>query len=338
MIQRSSLFTGLLVAAALTSAQATADSKDEEESAKTSREQAEIRYQSVSEAPLPRNRSEFGIGEQIYFWLERYDSPPGKRSSEFVVWTATDLSTVLPTITRRTDRTVVTVALAAADCEFSVGVVELDVKPSTDNRTARWQPTASANADRTQIADAEDIRWKAELYRLITLREGRKTSFEAVEREARTILAKPLTESDQALVYFHLAELYAQSGMIHPDRVLEYSRRALALPLDPIRRTTLSIYRGDARLAIPTDETFDERRRAAAIEYLHGLAEIAWHELPANPRPRKFMILYDGESPDEIKRVEEVRDFNVRVDFEATLIQHRRLIRQQLIAPGLSSW
>src|SRR5262249_35110410 len=133
---------------------------------------------------------------------------------------------------------------------------------------------------------------------------------------------------------FHLAELYAQSGMVHPDRVLEYSRLALALRLEPIQRTTLFIYRGDACLARRAGGTFYERRRAAALEYARGLAEIARHDLPVKPRERQLMTKFSGEDPDGEARqqMQKALDFNARVEFETTLLQHRDLIRQQLKA------
>jgi hypothetical protein len=168
------------------------------------------------------------------------------------------------------------------------------------------------------------------------LQQARRTPFEDVERQAREILAEPLAPADQGLVYFHLAQIYAQSGMIHPERVLEYSRRALALPLEPIQRTTLAIYRGDACLARQTSQTFSQRRRAAAIEYLCGLGEIAWHKLPAEPPQRKMMTLLDTNDPEErrahSKLMKEAHEHNKRVKFQETLIQHRSLLGQQLRA------
>lgn len=345
MDPRGFRFTGLLIAAVLCSDLGTAVSR---EPAGNERELGEIRHLAVSEAPLPRDRADFGIGEQVFFWVEtpvvdawnRPDADVAKRSPGFVVWTASDLSTVLPTVTQTGDRTIVSIGLSGEDRQFDVGVAKLDHRPLTDDRTEHWQPAESEDAALLGVEADEDMDWKTTLHRLIELRQPRKTPFKDVERLAREIFSRPLTAPDQALVYFHLAELYAQSGMIYPERVLAYSRRALDRPLDPIRRTTLSIYRGDACLASRSNMTFDERRQLAAIEYLRGLAEIAWHELPAKPRLRKLAYSYDVDDvagPEEAKQMQEVRDYNARVDFETTLMQHRSLIRQQLLALGFTS-
>lgn len=321
----------------------------------------EIKHEAVEELPLPRDRNDFGIGEQIFFWMERPASKATDRHevghavelAGFVIWTVSDTSTLLPTITRIGDRTIVRLGYDAG--EFIVDAVELDPTKSIDNHSQNWEPAEPAfgplsehrSHDRGQTLeedDDEDDRqatdwkraWNQKRYRLMALQQGRTTPFVDVEGMARELFAEPLSEAEQALVYFHLAEIYAQSGMIHPDRVLEYSRRALARPLTPIQRTTLSIYRGDACLARRTNETFAERRRAAAFEYLCGLGEIARHDLPAAaPERRRIDLLDSGDEEEErahAKMVKEAVAFNARVKFQATLIQHRMLLGQQLQA------
>jgi hypothetical protein len=321
-------------------------------------EPGEIKHETVEEFPLPRDRTSFGIGELVFFWVERpRANPPGPWAAggrefaprselgDFVVWTVTDNSTMLPTVTRIGDRTILSVGLSNRDGQLSIAADYLKPAGAVDDQLAKWQPALPprgaaqrdppAADDKQAVApDADNPDWKKKLYRLCDLRKARETPFDVVEQLAREILAESLADADQALVYFHLAGLYAQSGMVHPDRVLEYSRLALALPLEPIQRTTLFIYRGDACLARRAGATFHERRRAAALEYLRGLAEIARHDLPARPRERQLMHIFHGDDPDgkAIEQMQEERDFNARVDFETTLLQHRDLIRQQLKA------
>ena len=315
-------------------------------------EPGEIKHEAVSDV-LPRDRNELGIGERAFFWIERpkpkdaAEHPRARREAaagaglaDYMIWTVTDNSTFLPTVTRVGDRTILAVGLSDRAGQFSVGAEYLRPGDAED-RLREWQPVVPApgaaqrdppGADQKPVAPgAEDAAWEKKLYRLCDLRKARETPFDDVERLAREILSEPRTDKDQALVYFHLAELYAQSGMVHPERVLEYSRRALALPVDPIQRTILYIYRGDASLARRGEATFYERRRAAAVEYLQGLAEIARHDLPAESRERQFMRIYHGDDGDEgAKQMQKVHEFNARVDFETTLLQYRQLLRQQL--------
>jgi hypothetical protein len=319
-------------------------------------EPGEIKTEAISDV-LPRDRSEFGIGEHVYVWIERprpkrpdpraagRQVAPRNELRDFVVWTATDNSTMLPTITRIGDRTILAVGLSDRDSQLSIAADFLKPAGAIHDQLAKWEPAAPARGpaqpdppvadDKNAVAaGAGDPAWKKKLYRLCDLRKARETPFDDVERLAREIFSEPLADGDQALVYFHLAELYAQSGMVHPDRVLEYSCLALALPLEPSQRTTLFIYRGDACLARRAGATFNERRRAAAFEYARGLAEIARHDLPVKPRERQLTTIFSGDDDDGEgkQQMQKVRDFNARVDFETTLLQHRDLIRQQLKA------
>lgn len=319
-----------------------------DESKEQTSDQDEIKTQTLSELPGPRDRKELGIGEQVYCWIERPVGKPRETDAildrDLIIWSVTDSSTMLPVITRRGDKSILTVALSDKDGQMSINATPLDRNRITDD--SHWQaasPPAEPKSDQQPIVAEEDAdeqpAWKKQLFRMLNLRESGKTPFDNVEQMAGEILAESLTDKDQAFVYFHLAELYAQSEMIHPDRVLEYSRRALALPLEPAQRTKLYIYRGDACLARRSDQTFEGRCEVARKEYFEGLKETSRHDLPNEAPERKMTIRYDGpqlgpdgrEAP-EIKALREAHEYNTRVDFQSTLIQHRKILWQQIKA------
>ena len=250
---------------------------------------------------------------------------------------------MLPTVTRLHKRSILTVALSDRDTQFNIGAAYLDPTKSIDDRSNDWKPVEPpANAQRDiqdmpgEARDGRDSTWPKGLGNLLNLRDGRNTPFDKVEETAREILADPLSNRELAFVYFHLTELYAQAGMIHPDRVLEYSQRAIALPLAPTQRTTLLIYRGDAYLARRSNETFAERRRAATVEYLRAcFRDRRFPDLPVDPPKRKPMILFDGDDDlarEGRKQMKEVGEYNANVDLQGDLIQHRNVIWQQLEA------
>jgi hypothetical protein len=308
-----------------------------------------IQTQTLSELPGPRDRKDLGIGEQVYCWIERPvvrpDDPAASLEKELLIWSVTDTSTMLPVVTRRGDRSILTVALSDKDGQLSINARPIDHKHFADDTD--WQPavpSSEPNADQQPVIakeeeDDQPQRNKKLFGQLQDLYDARKTSFEKVEEVANEILVNPMTDKDRALIYFNLAELYAQSGMVHPVRVLEYSRRALDLPLEPAQRTTLYIYRGDACLVRRSDQTFEARCDAARREYFEGLKETSKHDLPNEAPARKMIVRFDIDDlrPDAreapiIKQNRENQAHNDRVDFQSTLIQHRKLLWQQIKA------
>src|SRR5262249_36349754 len=86
---------------------------------------------------------------------------------------------------------------------------------------------------------------------------------------------------ERGQIYYMLAHVHAQSGLVHPERVIEYAQKALAQPLEPLQVPRMYVYWGDAVQVSRGNEPLTERRKWSAVVYLAGLRELLQHPLPA---------------------------------------------------------
>ncbi len=59
------------------------------------------------------------------------------------------------------------------------------------------------------------------------------TDFAEVERRCNDLLKRYPAPEDQGKIYYELAQVEGQSGMQHPDKLIQYAQKALALPCPP---------------------------------------------------------------------------------------------------------
>jgi len=78
------------------------------------------------------------------------------------------------------------------------------------------------------------------------LRAGFKTRFEEVENRCKALLAEYTKPEEQARIYYQWAHVEGQSGLQHPEKELEYVKKALSLPLDREKRLQLHMYWGNS--------------------------------------------------------------------------------------------
>jgi len=190
------------------------------------------------------------------------------------------------------------------------------------------------------VRSAESV--DKELGALERLRKGKETPFAEVEDRAKRALEDHPSREDQGQVYYQIAHTYAQSGISVKERaekVVEYSKKGLEYPLDPIRRLHLWEYWGDGLQFAGPAESFAERRKAAAVAYLKGLKESQKYNVPAKPPgPGPAGLLLDpGPSPPAAlfeamqRKAAEIAATQKRIRYEEELYQRHKVLMDQLV-------
>jgi len=136
------------------------------------------------------------------------------------------------------------------------------------------------------IGNADTL--EKELNEVNKLRNSEKTPFEQAENMCNELLEKYTEPEEQARIYYQLAVVYSQSGQKKPDKIIEFSKKALELPLDPIERLKLYVWWGDAIQIAHRGARNQERvvaRRKAVIPYLDGLKECLSMQYPKYTQP-----------------------------------------------------
>src|SRR5207244_796263 len=102
-----------------------------------------------------------------------------------------------------------------------------------------------------------------ELYQLDQLRNGLETPFARVEELRRKLLAKYPGSKERGQIYYWLAHVHAQSGIVHPDTVVAYVKKALEHPLEDRQIPELYVYWGDALQVALARQPLAARRKHA---------------------------------------------------------------------------
>lgn len=182
-----------------------------------------------------------------------------------------------------------------------------------------------------------------ELDELKKLHLGEKTPFEQAEKKCNELLEKYTEPEEQAMIYYHLAVVYSQSGQIKPDKTIEFSKKALEFPLDPIERLRIYIWWGDA-IQIANGGVRGQdlvvARRKAVMPYLNGLNESLSIQYPKYTQPENLPEEQNvkTDSRDNIgpflrRRKTEQRKALYewkKARFEEDLNQHKRILTDQV--------
>jgi len=139
------------------------------------------------------------------------------------------------------------------------------------------------------IGNADTL--EKELNEVNKLRNSEKTIFEQAEKMCNELLEKYTEPEEQARIYYQLAVIYSQNEQRIPDKIIEFSKKALELPLDPIERLKLYVWWGDAIHIAHRDARNQERvvaRRKAVIPYLDGLKENLSLQYPKYTQPENL--------------------------------------------------
>jgi len=154
------------------------------------------------------------------------------------------------------------------------------------------------------------------------------------------LLERYTKSEEKGKIYYQLAEVYAQSGQLIPNKTSEFSKKALEYPLDPVKQLQLYVYWGDAiqvaHRGVHNQELVAARRKAV-MPYLQGLKEALKHNLPeVKPDlPSVSRVRYvgppDSEEYQKIKRRNEEQMAAWRLArFQQDMIQHRVALTGQI--------
>lgn len=178
---------------------------------------------------------------------------------------------------------------------------------------------------------------RAQLRRLDSLRRGRDTPFDQVEELGRELLAKYSDAKARGQVYYWMAHVYAQSGLVRPEKVVEHAKKALEHPLEPLQVPRMYVYWGDALQIALAKEPLATRRKHSAVAYLAGLREVARYPMLPAKAPKLPVIERvrgaDKDKPPTDKgngRVQRHVAARELAEFQGAMIQHRDVLVRQI--------
>ncbi len=162
------------------------------------------------------------------------------------------------------------------------------------------------------ISEAETLEKK--LNDIDKLRTGFDTNVEEAERRCNELLKEYTDPNDHGKIYFELVQVEGQSGFQRPAKILEFINKALECPQEPLKKTRLYIYWGDA-LQIANRGVHNQElivaRREAAMPYLLGLKEILKDNLPEKkpdvPTGTLYNYSYNPNDPNSKRFIESMR-------------------------------
>jgi RNA polymerase sigma factor (sigma-70 family) len=306
----------------------------------------QIKHRAVAELPLPRDRTTFGIGEEVEYWIEK---DKGLRDPAAVVtWRAEGMCTVYPVVGTAT---IVTVDVAEKGGTFETeptrrdrGGVPLGRPSARAGDLRKWlreqAATLPKRKDRPSKWPPPEVEYRKVLHadlsgKLDALRNGEVRPAK-IDEQGRALLTKYPGPKERGQVYYHLAHIHAQTGLRRPARVVEYAKKALEHPLGPSQRARLYVYWGDAVQVARANDPLAERRKWAALPYLAGLKELLALKLPdkAPPLPDFPPVeLARGEADPQAEQLRKQRESARRLaTFQGEMIKHRDVLTRQIVA------
>jgi hypothetical protein len=184
------------------------------------------------------------------------------------------------------------------------------------------------------FAAAQTLR--EDLQKLEGLRDGLNTPLDLVDKTGAEILNKYSAPTDRGQIYYQLAFIYGQSGLRRPEKLIEYAKKAMDLPLEEDQRLDLFIYWGDAQRFADPKSPPAERRKKAATVYLDGLRETQELSIPAKapnvPAGMKGDVSGDPKMVAAWqKRQQEASDAQRKAKAQIELVQDRDILMNQVV-------
>ena len=177
---------------------------------------------------------------------------------------------------------------------------------------------------------------REDLQKLEGLRDGLNTPLDLVDKTGAEILNKYSAPTDRGQIYYQLAFIYGQSGLRRPEKLIEYAKKAMDLPLEEDQRLDLFIYWGDAQRFADPKSPSAERRKKAATVYLDGLRETQELNIPAKaPRVPIGMMGDVSGNPKMVaawqKRQQEAAEAQQRAKAQIELVKIRDVLMNQVV-------
>jgi hypothetical protein len=288
-----------------------------------------IGHRTREEVPGPRDRTDIGGGEMVDCRIENWQA--GDRMGD-VVWEASGGGSVWP-LTGPSTVLTADVLEAAGTVAVRATVNGSETK-GIDNPAVRT-PVFGDSAPTARSETKHDL--SSALRALDGLRRGSNTPFDQVERSAGELLRKHPDPKDQGQIYYELAHIYAQSGLVRPQSAIDCVKKAMQCPLTPQQQIRLYGYWGSALLMLKRTDPLPERRRAATIVFLDGLRQLCKLDLPEKP-PEIALTVLGGPEPATEADVKEAEQRNQRyvaalerTRFLQEMIQYREGLASQIV-------
>lgn len=141
---------------------------------------------------------------------------------------------------------------------------------------------------------------ESELAKIDGRRAGTETPTKELELECLKLLGIYSAPAEQGKIYFEIAHIYGQSGMKEPLKIIEYVKKALEYPLEPVTKARLYTYWGDAVQVANRGvrgEALVKVRREAVVPYLEGLKFVLSYDLPDEKPDLPSIDLFDHPGP-----------------------------------------
>ncbi|MHC4693854.1 MAG: hypothetical protein ACYS67_14015, partial [Planctomycetota bacterium] len=151
----------------------------------------------------------------------------------------------------------------------------------------------------------------------------------AAEAFGKRLLEKYTKREEKPLIYYQLAEIYAQSGQADPNKIVEFARQGWWYLNDPVKKARLFIYWGDALQST-------KGRRDAGKIYLRGLQFCLQYGLPKEKPELPTVSRYTADGPaEEVEKhnKENKRQIAARkhVKLIGELIEHRQVLTGRIV-------
>ena len=160
-------------------------------------------------------------------------------------------------------------------------------------------------ASSTEAGTADELGKK--LGQVEKLRAGLNTNFDEVDNRCKALLAEYPKPEQQARIFYEWAHVEGQSGLQHPQKIIDCARKALSLPLDPIDRLQLQIYWGSAFEVAHRGVVGNDLKHARAeivVIYLQGITECLKRIAEVEARPVRETALMTRDYAEGLKKKE----------------------------------
>jgi hypothetical protein len=101
-------------------------------------------------------------------------------------------------------------------------------------------------------------------------------SYKVIEKHTKELLQTYKEPADRERIYYAMANIYVQTGLIQPERCIYYVEKALGSQPNTVDKAQLHLYWGDALQKL-------QPRKEAVVPYLRGLKDLLKFNLPAKP-------------------------------------------------------
>jgi len=192
------------------------------------------------------------------------------------------------------------------------------------------------------FSNAQENDLDRRLFEINSRLAGKKTDTGNLEKECLKLLEEYDSNEDQGRIYSAIAFIYSQSGMIQPEKTVEYCKKALMYPLEIATACQMYVFWTDAlqiEYSNSTGQKFASARREIIIPCLTGLKLILNNKIPKEMQepPAVSNFYYHGpQSNLEYQKLLKKHNDEIltrkRVMMQNKLLQHRNVLIDKCVS------